>query len=99
MSRILKRTGIPPPRKYPADFSGLARIIIGQQLSAQSAAAIWGRVEAALVPFSPEVLLSHSDPKLKILGLSAGKVRTLKALSTAVLERGLDFAELNRADE
>ena len=99
MSRILKRTGVPPRRNYPADFSGLAKIIVGQQLSAQSAAAIRSRVEAALTPFSPEALLLRSDADLKMLGLSAGKVRTLKALSKAVLEEGLDLAELNSADE
>lgn len=99
MSRILMRTGIPPARKFPADFSGLAKIVVGQQLSAQSAAAIWARVEAAVSPFEPEAVLARSDADLKSLGLSNGKIRTLKALSRAVLEDGLDLATLNAADE
>ena len=33
MSSILKRTGLPAPRHFPADFSGLAKIVVGQQLS------------------------------------------------------------------
>jgi DNA-3-methyladenine glycosylase II len=99
MSRILKRTGVPPARKFPADFSGLAKIIVGQQLSAQSAAAIWARVAEALDPFVPESLLARNDQELKALGLSNGKVRTLKALSRAILEDGLDLAALNVAEE
>lgn len=99
MSRILKRTGLPPPRNFPPDFSGLAKIVVGQQLSAQSAAAIWARVEQALLPFTPEAMLAHSDNDLKLLGLSNGKIQTLKALSRAVLEDGLDFPALNTADE
>jgi DNA-3-methyladenine glycosylase II len=99
MSLILKRTGVPPARKFPADFSGLAKIIVGQQLSAQSAAAIWARVEEALMPFVPESLLARDDAELKALGLSNGKVRTLKALSHAILDEGLNIAALNGADE
>ncbi len=99
MSRILKRTGLPPPRDFPADFSGLAKIIVGQQLSIQSAAAIWARVEEALSPFTPEELQLSSDSELKLLGLSNGKIRTLRAVSLAVLEEGLDFSALNAAED
>jgi DNA-3-methyladenine glycosylase II len=97
MSRILKRTGVPPPRDFPADFSGLAKIIVGQQLSAQSAAAIWARMAQALSPFTPDAIRASSDNDLKLLGLSNGKIRTLRALSLAVLEDGLDFETLNAA--
>ncbi len=97
MARILKRTGVPPQRDFPADFSGLAKIVVGQQLSAQSAAAIWTRVAAAISPFEPEALLARDDADLKALGLSNGKIRTLKALARAVVDEGLDFAALNAA--
>jgi DNA-3-methyladenine glycosylase II len=99
MARILKRTGLPPPRNFPADFSGLAKIVVGQQLSAQSAAAIWARVEQALTPVVPQSIFTTQDADLKALGLSNGKIRTLKALSRAILEDGLDIAALNLADE
>ncbi len=99
MALIFERTGAPPIRKYPPGFSGLAKIVVGQQLSAQSAAAIWARVEAALLPFAPETMLAQSDDTLKALGLSNGKIRTLKALARAVLEDGLDFDTLNTSTE
>jgi DNA-3-methyladenine glycosylase II len=99
MSQILKRNGLPPPRDFPADFSGLAKIIVGQQLSAQSAAAIWVRLSAALSPFTAQAVQTSSDDDLKSLGLSTGKIRTLRALSVAVLSDGLDFEMLNIADD
>ena len=51
MRAIFEQTGLPPLRDFTADFAGLARIVTGQQLSAASAAAIWGRVAARIVPF------------------------------------------------
>jgi DNA-3-methyladenine glycosylase II len=97
MARILKRTGVPPARDFPADLSGLAKIVVGQQLSAQSAAAIWSRVAAAISPFEAEALLARDDADLKALGLSNGKIRTLKAIARAVVDEGLDFNALNAA--
>lgn len=99
MALIIKRTGLPLPRKYPADFSGLSRIIVGQQVSAQSAAVIWSRFEIALSPFLPETLLASHDVELKGVGLSAGKLRTLRALSHAIVDDGLDLSSLADADE
>lgn len=99
MSRILKRTGLPSPRDFSPDFSGLAKIVVGQQLSAQSAAAIWKRVEQALSPVTAAVLRASSDDELRLLGLSSGKIRTLRAVSDAVLEGGLDFIALNTAED
>ena len=99
MALIFKRTGAPPMRNFPPDFSGLAKIVVGQQLSAQSAAAIWSRVEAALLPVTPETMLAQSDVALKGLGLSNGKIRTLKALSHAVLKEELNFQTLNVSAE
>jgi DNA-3-methyladenine glycosylase II len=99
MSRILKRTALPSLRDFPADFSGLAKIVVGQQLSTQSANAIWARVAGALFPFTPEAMRDASDNDLKLLGLSNGKIRTLRALSRAVIEDGLDFEQLNTADD
>lgn len=99
MSRILKRTGLPSRRDFSPDFSGLAKIVVGQQLSAQSAAAIWGRVEQALSPVTAIRLRASSDDDLRRLGLSSGKIRTLRAVSDAVLEGGLDFVVLNTAED
>jgi DNA-3-methyladenine glycosylase II len=85
------RSGLPPLRRRPGGFEGLARIVVGQQLSIASAAAIWSRTEAAVTPFAPEALLAASDATLRGAGLSTGKVRTLRAVATAIAEGGLDL--------
>ena len=46
LARVHAVAGAPPLRRRPAGFKGLARIIVGQQLSVASAAAIWDRLEA-----------------------------------------------------
>ena len=81
------RAGEPPLRRYPADFSGLARIIVGQQLSIASAAAIWARLQKALGRVTARSLSQADDATLVAAGLSGAKVRTLRALADAVLKQ------------
>ncbi len=86
-------TGEPPLRRRPAGFEGLARIVVGQQLSVASAAAIWGRTAATVAPFGARQLMATPDDRLRQAGLSVGKVRTLRALAAAV-EAGLDLEDM-----
>jgi DNA-3-methyladenine glycosylase II len=99
MRAIHKRRGLPSLRHVPADFSGLAKIVTGQQLSAQSAAAIWARVSAALAPFEAQGLLKLEDAELAAFGLSRAKIKTLRAAAAAVAAGGLDFRALNRRSD
>ncbi len=50
-------------------------------------------------PFEAAGLLRTDDATLRAAGLSRGKVRTLRALSEAVLAGELDLAALDRAPE
>ncbi len=99
MRQVSKRTGTPELRDYPANFAGLARIVTGQQLSAASAGAIWLRVEAAFKPFEASALLAASEHHMASLGLSGGKIRTLKAVADAVHAGAVDFRRLNRLSD
>ena len=45
-------TGLPPLRRREPGFEGLARIIVGQQVSVASADAIWARCETGILPFT-----------------------------------------------
>lgn len=98
MQHVHDTAGDPPLRRRPAGFEGLARIIVGQQLSVASASAIWERTAAACRPFEPHVLLVVKDKQLAGAGLSRPKVRTLRAIATAC-QNGLDLARLEHASE
>jgi len=98
MRRVHDFAGHPPLRRRPAGFEGLARIIVGQQVSVASASAIWERTAAACTPFEPRILLGLEDKQLAAAGLSRPKIRTLRAIATAC-SGALDLAGLERASE
>jgi len=84
---LLAKAGRPPLRRRQDGFAGLAAIIVAQQLSTASANAIWGRLAAGFDPLDPAAILRARPAKLARLGLSAPKIRALKAIARAV-ERG-----------
>jgi DNA-3-methyladenine glycosylase II len=98
MRHVHDTAGDPPLRRRPAGFEGLARVIVSQQLSIASAAAIWQRTAAACEPFEPATLLRLTDRKLAGAGLSRPKIRTLRAIATACAD-GLDLAALAGASD
>lgn len=97
MQRIHELVGDPPLRRRPAGFPGLARIIVGQQLSVASARAIWSRIEQTVDPLTAGRLLALDDEALRQAGLSRAKIRTLRALSSAVAEQRFNLSRLGRA--
>jgi len=99
MRRVHDAAGDPPLRRRAPGFEGLARIIVGQQLSVASAEAIWGRTFALAQPFGAMGLLQLDDTLLRSAGLSAPKIRTLRAAARAVVEGGLDLEGFGRASE
>src|SRR5215217_3482126 len=82
--------GRPPLRRRADGFSGLASIIVSQQLSTASASAIWGRLQAAFEPFEHSAVLHARPAKLARAGLSAPKIRTLQILAKAIQHGELD---------
>jgi len=86
--------GDPPLRRRPGGFAGLASIIVSQQLSVASAAAIWGRLSVAFDPFEHGAVRRARTAKLQRAGLSAAKIRTLKAIARAIDDGAIDFAAL-----
>lgn len=99
MRRVHDLTGDPPLRRFKPGFEGLARIVVGQQLSTASAGAIWQRTFAAVRPFRPNVLLALSDAQLQSAGLSRPKIRTLRTIANAIVAGELDLARLAHATD
>lgn len=90
--------GPPPLRLREPGFSGLARIVVSQQLSVASAGAIFTRLEAALAPFEAASLIALSDEALRACGLSGPKIRALRSVAEAVDSGRLDLPGLAGLD-
>jgi DNA-3-methyladenine glycosylase II len=91
---LIAAAGRPPLRRRDGGYAGLAAIIVSQQLSTASAAAIWGRLSAAFDPLAPAAILRARPTRLARLGLSAPKIRALKAIARAVDRGELALAAL-----
>jgi DNA-3-methyladenine glycosylase II len=94
IGRLIEIAGHPPLRRQEPGFSGMVGIIVSQQVSVASANAIFKRVETNLAPLSAQRLLEADDAALRACGLSAPKMRALRALAHAVHREGLDLAGL-----
>jgi DNA-3-methyladenine glycosylase II len=83
---LLAQTG-PPRLSRPLEshLASLVRAIVYQQLAGAAAAAIHGRLIAALGgDVQPEALLTLSDETLRTVGLSRAKVASLRDLAAKV---------------
>ncbi len=91
---VAKAAGAFEIRKHAPGFSGLAKVICGQQLSVASAGAIWSRFERLEGALEPEGYLRLTESQVRGVGFSDGKYRTVRAVAEAVLAGDLDFAAL-----
>jgi len=88
MHRLVAEAG-PPRVRPPAEthFAALVRSVLYQQLAGPAAAAIHGRLIAALGgQVTPEQLLSLPDGTLRAVGLSGAKAASLQDLAAKVLD-------------
>jgi DNA-3-methyladenine glycosylase II len=100
MRRVHDAAGQPPLRRDVSGFEGLARIIVGQQVSVASAAAIWGRFQTVVQPIGAGQVLLLTDENFRTAGLSRPKIRTLRAVAEAVSSGALDLDDFSlKADE
>jgi DNA-3-methyladenine glycosylase II len=86
-------------RVRPGGFAGLVRLIIEQQVSVASAAAIWGRLEAGLGAVNPGAVTAAGEAALRPFGLSGGKARYVAGLARAVEEGRLEFGRLPELED
>ncbi|MCC7275428.1 MAG: DNA-3-methyladenine glycosylase 2 family protein [Alphaproteobacteria bacterium] len=99
LAQLVDAAGMPPPRREPAGFPTLLRIIVAQQVSTGAAAAIWARLAAAAAPLTPENLLALPDETLRGAGLSRPKVAYARDLAARLADRRLNLARLARLDD
>ena len=94
VAAMLALGGPPPLRLQAPGFAGLAGIVVSQQVSVASASAMYARLAQRFQPLEARALHEASDADFRSCGLSGAKIRTLRALSAAVVHGGLDLAAL-----
>lgn len=99
LATAYRECGLPPVRHSLPGFAGLIRIIIGQQVSTASAAAIIARLETACAPLAAEAFLALDDEALRAVGFSRQKVRSGRALAEAIASGRLDIEGLPALDD
>ena len=101
--RVFKKSGLtlhdfPWPYMRPG-FAGLARIVLGQQVSVGSAKAIWERVTARLGRVTPEKILALTDDDFRGLGMTRQKTAYLRGLAEAATGGILDLKKLDKLED
>jgi DNA-3-methyladenine glycosylase II len=94
IAHMLEIGGPTPLRRREPGFEGLAAIIVSQQVSTASANAIFGRLRSMVAPLTAPNLRDASEDTLRAAGLSAPKIRTLRALAEAIVTNALDVDAL-----
>ena len=91
LAPILEKSGMPALRRREAGYAGLCAIVCGQQLSTASAAAIRNRLMAAFDPFHHDAVRRARADRLKRLGLSVAKIKSIKAIGAAISKGHIDL--------
>ena len=100
LAQALASIGYPAPRQRVPGFATLLRIMVAQQVSTRSAAAIWARLEAACAPLvSAERFLALDEAALRAIGLSRQKMAYGHGLAEAVASGALDLDALATGPE
>ncbi len=88
-----------PSRSQPPGFEQLTKIIVEQQVSLASAAAIWKRMTAAISPFNPDTVLTFTETQLRGLGLSKQKAVYCHALAEDITSKSLSLDDLHHLND
>lgn len=95
---VAEKAGAFSLRRREAGFPGLCAIVCGQQLSTAAAATIRARLFAAFNPFHHDTVRKARTDKLKRLGLSAGKIKSIREIGKAVANGRIDLTAVGNMD-
>lgn len=95
---VAEKAGAFSLRRREAGFAGLCAIVCGQQLSVASAAAIRDRLFAAFDPFHHDTVRKARSEKLKRLGLSAAKIKSIREIGKALSKGRIDLDRVGNMD-
>ena len=99
LAAIVAEHGLPPFWSRPTGFRSLVLLILEQQVSLASGAAVYRRLRDRVRTVTPAVVLACSPDELRADGISRQKDRYLRALATAVEDGTLDLDALESMDD
>ncbi len=99
LAAILKLYGPPPLWDRQPGFATLIQIILEQQVSLASAAALYGRLNKSVVPFRPARMLLMGEQHLRSMGLTRQKTAYCLHLSESLTEKRLNLNQLSRLSD
>lgn len=94
MAGIVARWGIPPFWAHPDGFPGLTLAILGQQVSVESAAATYGKLESRVGDVTPTSFLQVDSDGLRKMGFSRQKATYVRRIAEDMLTGVLDVDSL-----
>jgi DNA-3-methyladenine glycosylase II len=95
---VAEKAGAFALRRREPGFPGLCAIVCGQQLSTAAAATIRSRLFAAFMPFGHESVRKARTDKLKRIGLSAAKIKSIREIGKAVSKGRIDLTAVGNMD-
>ena len=95
---VAEKAGTFALRRREAGFQGLCAIVCGQQLSTAAAATIRNQLFAAFDPFHHDTVRLASTDKLRRLGLSFNKIKSIKEIGKAVSRGRIDLDAIGNMD-
>jgi DNA-3-methyladenine glycosylase II len=98
LAPVAEKAGALGLRRREAGFAGLCAIVCGQQLSTASAAAIRNRLFAAFDPFHHDSVRRARADRLKRLGLSAPKIKSIREIGKAVSKGVIDLSAVGNME-
>ena len=99
LASILERLGPPPLWARRPGFPTLVKIILEQQVSLASAAAMFARLKKNVVPFQPARMIELGEGHLKSLGLTRQKTAYCLDLAQSLTEKRLRLPQLSRMSD
>jgi DNA-3-methyladenine glycosylase II len=96
VAMALERFGYPELRRRPPGFETLLRAIVFQQISIHAAAAIWKRIEAAVVPLTAAAYCAVGDDVIRACGFSRQKLLYARSLAELVASSEVPLEALDQ---
>jgi DNA-3-methyladenine glycosylase II len=99
LAQILTDHGTPPLWAREPGFVTLLRIILEQQVSLTSAAAMFGRLTTNIEPLTPATVLEAGAPFLRSFGVTRQKATYFINVAQAIESGELDLDKVGRSDD